>query len=51
MSDNAMKGQSDHRASKRQKRWDTPMDGQIDYGVSTLASEKELDEDSVGTVE
>lgn len=47
----AMKEQPDHRASKRQKRWDTPMEGQINYGVSTLASEKELDPDSVGTVE
>lgn len=43
--------QPDQRAAKRQHRWDVPMEGQINFGISTLASEKELDPNSVGTVE
>jgi len=51
MADETMKDATDARAAKAQKRWDTVMGGQINYGISTLASEKTLDEDSVGTAE
>jgi hypothetical protein len=43
------KGDTHARAAKRQERWATPQEGPVDYGISTLASEKELDKDSVGT--
>jgi len=51
MADETMKGKTDDRAAKVQKRWTTVMGGPVDFGISTLASEKTLDPDSVGTEE